>query len=177
MSDEYDNAKNAPDEEWAMSEPVNFDGTILNMKMPAVKPAHAEEWTTNLDTNLPDEKKPERRETMKPVFRSSDGKIFEKSGGKNAPANLLSANVPTTDLPTAQPDITEKPVPPHIAFKPQPYITEDFTVGKTIEQSALKEKGKIPKAIFAVAGIIAMAVFAVAFLIAVYFLFFYNSSN
>ena len=159
MNEERENTNNPPeDEDWAMSEPP--DNNTGKTEQPE---ARQNNW-----------KMPE------PVFRVSGGTTFSGSKNETPPLNLPPEQ--PSPQPIAQPpsqNIKEEKSAPDVKIQAQPYISEEFNISqiKAATGAPAKPKSKVPKIIFAVAGILAMTAFAIAFLFGVYYLFFYKSTE
>ncbi len=197
MNNEYENMKQDLEEDWTVNEP-NFhseqtadaanDGASLSAAE-SQNQANSDDWAMNTmvssggisdlaaqinaekraadapNTNPLNEEKQDKWQMPEPVFRVSSGKKVERS----------ASPMPRSNFP-ANPSKTSETKNSIIELQPQPYISEEFLVDKTvIEKPPAKVRSRAGRIIFIASGILAMVLFAVGFLIGIYFLFFHQS--
>ena len=124
--------------------------------------------TENWSANVPDTENIDGFKMPEPVFRSSEGKMIEKSEKRTTNPDLLAAQPEFFDKDKSSADL-----------QPQPKIGEEFKANQSKseikkEKSVKSKSEKNSNFFFAFGGIFLMLIFATVFVVGIYFLFFYK---
>jgi hypothetical protein len=136
--------------------------------------------------NSPSAKAAASWEMPAPIFRVSDGVEVKKTevqtptdangqgDADDALAKLYAP--PESEMDAGKQDKGPTAPPPAVEIRPQPYISEEFTLKDIAEPLPPEEKGNpVMRKVLTVFGVFCMVLFIITFLGVVYFLFFYKS--